>query len=128
MNQELITQLFELVLIPLLIALTSYAVKWLNAKSEETKAKIENDMADKYIDMLNSIIVECVLTTNQTYVDSLKQQGAFDAAAQQKAFQLTSEAVMEILNEEAKKCLSEMVGDLEKYVTSKIEAQVKLSK
>lgn len=128
MSQETINQLFQLVLIPLLATLVSFIVKWLNAKSEETKAKINNDLADKYITMLEQTIVECVLTTNQTYVDALKKENKFDAAAQQIAFQLTSEAVMEILSEDAKQFLTEMVGDLEKYMTSKIEAQVKLNK
>ena len=35
MNPELINQLFEIVIIPLLGALTIYAVKWINAKTKK---------------------------------------------------------------------------------------------
>jgi hypothetical protein len=36
--------------------------------------------------MLNRTITECVIATNQTYVETLKQQGKFDEEAQKIAF------------------------------------------
>ena len=36
--------------------------------------------------MLSQTITDCVLATNQTYVDTLKAQGSFDAEAQKIAF------------------------------------------
>ena len=78
--------------------------------------------------MFEQTVTSCVIATNQTYVDNLKKQGKFDAAAQEMAFQLTKEAIMEILSVEAKKYLTEIYGDLEKYMTSKIESEVKLNK
>lgn len=128
MTQETINQLFQLVLIPLLIILTRFIAKWLDTKSAEIQAKTDNETAKKYIEMLEQTITACVIATNQTYVDNLKKQGKFDAAAQEVAFQLTKEAVMEILNEDAKKYLTEMYGDLERYISSNIEAEVKLNK
>ena len=47
---------------------------------------------------------------------------------QQRAFELTSEAVMEILSEEAKIYLASAVGDLNAYITKKIEAEVNINK
>ena len=69
-----------------------------------------------------------VIATNQTYVESLKKQGKFDAEAQKVAFNQTYEAVMCILSEEAKEYLNEAVGDLNLYITQKIEAEVQLNK
>ena len=82
----------------------------------------------KYVDMLNRTITECVIATNQTYVETLKQQGKFDAEAQKIAFQMTSKAVLDILSEDAKEYLSAAVGDLNIYITNKIEAEVNLNK
>ena len=125
---ELITCIFQVCIIPLLTVLTTYFVKWVNAKSAEIKVNIDDAEMVKYIDMLNRTITECVIATNQTYVETLKQQGKFDAEAQKIAFQTTSKAVLDILSEDAKEYLSAAVGDLNIYITNKIEAEVNLNK
>ena len=78
--------------------------------------------------MLEQTIIDCVLSTTQTYVESLKKEGKFDADAQKIAFTKTYTNVMAILSKDAKKYLEETIGDLEAYVYNKIEAEVKLTK
>ena len=124
----LISNIFQVCIIPLLGVLTTFFMKWVNAKSAEIQANINDATLKKYMEMLTSTITDCVIATNQTYVESLKAQGKFDTAAQQRAFELTSKAVMEILSEEAKIYLASAVGDLNAYITKKIEAEVNLSK
>jgi hypothetical protein len=53
MTQELITEIFEIVLIPLLTILTSFFVKWINSKTEEITSNIEDETTKKYIEMLD---------------------------------------------------------------------------
>jgi hypothetical protein len=53
MAQELITEIFEIVLIPLLTILTSFFVKWINSKTEEVTSNIEDETTKKYIEMLD---------------------------------------------------------------------------
>ena len=125
---ELITTIFQVCIIPLLGVLTTFLVKWLQIKSSELQAKMDNDVANKYMDMLTNTITECVLATNQTYVEVLKRQNKFDLEAQRIAFDKTSEAVMAILTEDAKKYLESAVGDLELFIRQKIEAEVNLNK
>lgn len=125
---ELITCIFQVCIIPLLTVLTTYFVKWVNAKSAEIKVNIDDAELVKYVDMLNRTITECVIATNQTYVETLKQQGKFDAEAQKVAFQMTSKAVLDILSDDAKEYLNAAVGDLNIYITNKIEAEVNLNK
>ena len=125
---ELLAQIMEVVVIPLLGILTAYVVKVVNAKLAETAASRQNELEKKYLDMLSDTISDCVIATTQTYVDSLKKQGKFDADAQKEAFNQTYEAVMCILSEEAKEYLNEAVGDLNLYITQKIEAEVNLNK
>lgn len=124
----LISNIFQVCIIPLLGVLTTFFMKWVNAKSAEIQANINDATLKKYMEMLTSTITDCVIATNQTYVESLKAQGKFDAAAQQRAFELTSKAVMEILSEEAKIYLTSAVGDLNAYITKKIEAEVNINK
>lgn len=124
----LLYQILEICIIPLLGILTTYIVKYIKAKSAEIQVKVDNDTADKYIAMLSDTITACVIATNQTYVEELKKNNAFTAEAQKEAFKLTYDAVMAVLTEEAEKCLSEIYGDLAAYITTKIEAEVNLSK
>ena len=124
----LLQQIFEVCIIPLLGILTTFLVKYLNSKINETQTKVDNDVLDKYLEMLKSTITTCVISTNQTYVDSLKAQGKFDLEAQQTAFTMTYEAVLELLSDEAKKYLIEAFGDLEAYIIKQIEAEVNIQK
>ena len=125
---NLLTQIFEVCSIPLLAVLTTYIVKYIQVKNAEITAKSENELVDKYVNMLSYTISSCVVATNQTYVEALKKQGKFDAEAQKTAFNMTLNAVMEILSEDAKKYLSEAFGDLNSYITSQIEASVNVNK
>ena len=125
---NLLTQIFEVCIIPLLAVLTTYIVKYIQVKSAEITEKTDNAIVDKYTAMLADTITACVLATNQTYVESLKKQGSFDAEAQKVAFNMTLNAVMNILSEDAKKYLSEAFGDLNSYITSQIEAAVNVNK
>lgn len=125
---ELLVDIFEVCIIPLLGVLTAFFVKWVNTKSAEIKTNINDATLSKYMDMLTQTISDCVIATNQTYVESLKAQGKFDLNAQKEAFNLTKDAVMTILSAEAQVYLSTAVGDLNAYITKKIEAEVNLNK
>ena len=125
---NILTQLFEMVLFPLLTIGTIYLINLIRVKIQELKQKKSDDLYHKYLDMLEDTIIQCVLATTQTYVDSLKKEGAFDADAQKVAFTKTYTNVMKILSEEAKEYLTEALGDLETYVYNRIEANVKLTK
>ena len=124
----LLYQILEVCIIPLLGILTAYVVKYINAKSAEIQNKVDNDTADKYIAMLDDTICACVIATTQTYVEALKKDNAFTKEAQKEAFNLTFNAVMAVLTDDAKKYLSEVYGDLTAYITNKIEAEVSLNK
>ena len=128
MDTQMLATIFEVCIIPILGVLTAFFVKWVNAKSAEINANVDNTVHTKYMNMLTETITNCVIATNQTYVETLKNTGKFDAEAQKEAFKRTSEAVMSILNQDAVEYLSSAVGDLEAYINKKIEAEVNLNK
>ena len=128
MGTELLTQIFEVCILPLLGILTTFFVKWVNARIGEISDNRKNETEKKYFDMLNNTISDCVIATTQTYVDALKKQGTFDAEAQKVAFNMTYEAVVKLLTNEAQIYLNEAVGDLNLYITQKIESEVNLNK
>jgi glucan phosphorylase len=126
--KELMPVIIQVVLIPLLTALTGVAVKWINSKANEIKAKTNNIHLQSYIDMLNNAISSAVVAANQTYVNELKEKGEFTKEAQQEAFVKVYNNVMNTLTEEAQTCLTAVLGDLETYVTNKIEETVVFAK
>ena len=123
---ELIAQIFEVCIVPLLGILTAFFVKWVNAKSSELAEKTNNELYAKYITMLNNTISDCVIATTQTYVDTLKKQGAFDIEAQKVAFTMTYEAIIKLLTDEASKYLNQTIGDLNLYITQIIRLLLNL--
>lgn len=125
---DLLYDILKVCIIPMLGILTSYLVKYIKANGEKIAIDVDNELAAKYITMLTTTITECVIATNQTYVDSLKQQGKFDMEAQKQAFVLTYNAVLAILSDDAKKYLENAYGDLTLYLTQKIEAEVNANK
>ena len=112
---EILNEIFRLCIVPLLAILTRYLIVYIETKKEDMIQKNQNEMADKYITMLADTISDCVRATNQTYVDSLKQENVFDAEAQKEAFNKTYEAVMAVLSEDAKEYLATIYGDLNAF-------------
>lgn len=125
---NILQQIFELCIIPLFAIITRSLVIYISTKKDELKSKTDNELAKKYLDLLNDTIANCVIATNQTYVETLKKGNAFTADAQKAAFEKTYQAVIATLSEEAQKYLPEVVGDLQTYITQKIEASVNQNK
>ena len=121
---EMLTQIFQVCIVPLLGILTTFLVQLIKTKQAELVSKTDSEINKKYMDMLTDTITKCVIATNQTYVDTLKDQNAFTKEAQEKAFIKTLSAVLTILSEDAKEYLNETLGDLNAYITTQIEAQV----
>lgn len=121
---EIVIQIIRVCVIPLFGILTKYLVDYLTAKRNEINSKTDNETAQKYTNMIYQTVVDCVIATNQTYVDSLKKSGSFDEAAQKEAFNRTMNAIMTILSDDAKEYITEATGDLNTYLTQLIEAEV----
>ena len=125
---ELLSQIFEVCIIPLLGVLTTFLVRYINNKMKTLADTTNDEKQKKYIEMLNNTITDCVIATTQTYVDTLKKQGKFDKEAQEQAFLMTFNAVSDLLTEESKKYLNEAIEDLDLYIKQKIESEVNINK
>ena len=125
---ELFNQIFELCIIPLLGILTVYLTQFVKAKGAELAKNTDNALYQKYMLMLTNTVATVVTATNQTYVDALKSEGAFDKDAQKIAFEKTKTAVLKLLSDEAKTYLESATGDLNLLITQSIESAVKEQK
>lgn len=132
---ELLSQIFEVCIVPLLGILTTFLVSFIKTKKAEVLNKISVDKTEeekktleKYLNLVETTVVDCVQATNQTYVETLKAEGSFDAEAQKIAFNKTLESVLGILSDDAKVYLTEIFGDLNTYLTNLIESKVNVNK
>ena len=125
---NILDQVFDVCLIPLLGLATSILIVYVKAKIAEGKEKTNSELANKYLGLLENTVIDCIRATNQTYVNALKDKNAFDAEAQKQALAQTTEAVLAILSEDAKGYLAHFVGDLDVLIKEKIEANIETVK
>ena len=125
---KILQEIFVVCIIPLLGILTKYLISWIEVQKENIKTQNNNEITNKYIDLLAETIETCVIATNQTYVDSLKKKNQFTREAQLEAFRMTKEAVLKILSQDAEKYLTEIYGDLDAYIVNQIQACVNINK
>ena len=73
-------------------------------------------------------VFSAVEYVSQTYVDSLKQSGDFDAEAQRLALAKAKDAALETMESGVRKWLEKSFDDVDLWLTVQIESAVKASK
>ena len=126
MDQETLNTLMSMVILPLLLALSGFAVAWLRKKTQEITANINDATVRKYVDLASDAVTKAVQTTFQTYVDALK--GKFDKEAQLTALQKAKDTATALITDEAKRVIAEAYGDFDKWLASTIETLVREDK
>lgn len=124
----ILTTIIQVVVIPAVPILITYIVKLLKTKTEQAAVKINNDLVRQYLQEAVDAVLQAVAFTSQTYVDSLKKQGKFDAEAQKVAFTTAKNLALQLLTEDAKEMIADLYGDLTVWLDSKIEQTVKEQK
>ena len=125
---EIISTLLYAIITGAIGVLTTFATLWIKQKMGIAQQNAKTEEGKKYLGMLEETIVNCVLTTNQTYVSNLKKDDMFDAEAQKNAFKMTYDSVVSVLSADAMKFLNETYNDVPKLIESMIEAQVNKNK
>ena len=95
---------------------------------DNAAASTESVKAKTCITEAAEAIAAAVVATNQTYVDSLKNAGRFDADAQKEAAQKALEACLASSSPAAQSFIEAAYGDIRKYLTTRIEAEVRTQK
>lgn len=108
--------------------LAGFLSTWLKSLYDNNKAKIKNEKAQVTLGLINDMIRAAVETTTSTYVKELKKAGTFDAEAQKEAFAKTWTAVQAQLTADAKTVIQDVYGNVEAFLTNKIEQAVEETK
>lgn len=110
-------------------ALSMCVIKLLSAKINAIMAQTTDDKKIAFLEWVESeIIIKCIQTTNQTYVQSLKNSNKFDKEAQKEAMNKTITSVLALLTDANSELLSSYVGDITTWITTCIENYIISSK
>lgn len=118
---ELLEKFLTPILVPVIPLVALYIVTFL-------KTKIAVLEQNYYTFKLNELIETSVLAIQQTYVDKLKEKGAFTKDAQTQAFNAAKEKVLNQLEGEFEEIIARIYTDYNQYIDDKIEALVRLNK
>lgn len=109
--------------------LSMCAIKLISVKINSIITKTTDDKKKQFLNWVeNDLIIKCINTTNQTYVQSLKDSNKFDKDAQKEAMSKTVTNVTALLTEANSTLLSEYVGDITTWITTCVENYIKNSK
>ena len=106
----------------------AYLVQYLHRKSEHIIAQTDNMTIKAFLAEATDAVSTAVTYTSQTFVDALKKEGIFNKDKQQEALKKSLDKAISLLSEPAKNALTDIYGNLEAYLTSKIEAEVRSQK
>jgi len=107
---------------------TAYLVTFLRKKTAQVQAQTENEKAKQYLGEITDAVTTAVTATSQTYVDALKADNAFTKEAQLEALSKAKDTALSILSPAAAQFIVEVYGDLNNYLTAKIEETVRVQK
>lgn len=89
---------------------------------------IKNDELKQIMNSLNQLVKSAVLEIQQIYVDELKKNGAFNYEAQKLAIEKCLNTIKANMPIKVEQWLKSNFKDIEGYLRTLIEAQVKLIK
>lgn len=128
---EVLNYCLYIVITVILPVVAKYIVDFAKTKIKES-IFIEETVKNEYISSLVqdalSSVMDAVLYVNQTFVDTLKENGEFTQSAWAEAKQKAYHAALLTISEESKKAIDELYGSFDKWLQLKIESSVNKAK
>lgn len=125
---EFLSTLLQAVIIAAVPICAGAIIKGVQVGARYLAAKSESETAKKYLEDVADAISTAVTYTSQTYVDALKNSGTFTKENQEAALQMAVDKASVLMTAEARAFLEKAYGDLNAYLISRIEAEVRVQK
>ena len=126
--EQLLQDLLYLVLTAAIPLCLKFLYSWVTTIVEEKTQNMDNAQLKEYINSAVQAVMKAVMSTYQTYVDSLKKQNLFDTDAQKEAFEMAKNAAMLMITEDVKAAVETVYGDFDAWIDNTIEQLVKANK
>lgn len=121
---ELFNVLIEIAVVAMSTAITvliRYGIAYLSANTKDRKVQLA-------LRELQTVMIDGVQYTEQTFVAPMKENGEWDCDAQKAALQKAAEYVVQNLTKSAKKLVASDKDDLQTWVEQKIESYIRSMK
>lgn len=122
---DILLNILSVVVTSIVLPLLTYAgtrlITYLNSKIKDTNARI-------LLTTATDIVINAVRSVFQTYVDSLKASGSFDAQAQTVALTKAKDIALEQMTDEVKNFIAKNYGSVDAWLTTTIESTINLIK
>jgi len=126
--KEFLLELLRVLAMAAIPVCTAFLIQFLRRKSEQVKAQTSSTAAKELLTEITDAVTTAVAYVSQTYVDTLKKNGEFTKEAQSKAAQQAFSICRASLSSDAIAFIEARCGDLTRYLTMKIEAEVRAQK
>ena len=122
---DILLNILSVVVTSIILPLITYAgarlITYLNSKIKDTNARI-------LLTTATDIVINAVRSVFQTYVDSLKASGSFDAQAQTVALTKAKDIALEQMTDDVKNFIAKNYGSVDAWLTTTIESTINLIK
>ena len=121
---ELFNVLIEIAVVAMSTAITvliRYGIAYLSANTKDRKVQLA-------LQELQTVMIDGVQYTEQTFVAPMKENGEWDCDTQKAALQKAAEYVVQNLTKSAKKLVASDKDDLQTWVEQKIESYIRSMK
>jgi hypothetical protein len=114
-----ITDIIALILETAFIPILAWGVAKLTAHLDK---KIQNETAQKYVDLAIDSVYTAVEQTMQVYVSALKKNGEWNEKTADAAFVNAKMTALAIMGTAAQEAIGQLTGDIDTWLDAKIEA------
>ena len=120
MNELLDTliQIIMAVISAALVVLIRYGITYLSTRTKDNKIQLA-------LQELQTVLIDGVQYTEQTFVAPMKENGEWDCDAQKAALQKAAEYVVQNLTKSTKKLVASDKDDLQTWVEQKVESYIR---
>lgn len=122
LENEFVKNLLTTVVLALGTALSTLIGILFKRLTDWVAEKAKGQKYKRTLETIEASIRSAVLMVQQTFVDNLKKEGKFDSEAQAKALELAVKTATSQINDEMKKVIEELFGDIEEWLKTQIEA------
>ena len=123
----ILTNILKVVLILISFALSYGICRFANARTKQIEKSVGYEYSD-IIWKIENIIENCVIETNETFVNKLKEKGEFTKEKQIEAFNKTFETAYSEISNDMIELLEDEGVNVANLITTLIEKMVRLRK
>lgn len=126
---ELLKNFLMTFLTALATSLSAVVIRLITVKINHIITQTEDEKKQRFLSWIeNDVIIKCINSTTQTYVDELKKHGTFNKSAQKIAIAKTTDSILKVLTEADTELLSTYVDDVSIWIATRVESYIKENK